>query len=193
MSARTLEERIRERLSARRARTGRAASDEWPTEEEWYRYLTAREDDPRLETLSVRIASDPELRTFAEELRRLAESAEAGEAGGAAPPDWVERAVHAGREKTGRCPACGRPKAAPAPPAARRWIDAAWLAASAAAFTASFAVPRYFQQCLALAVLCGIKWIVNRRQTRTQILIARSLEPDSGRDAGHLHHRSSRL
>lgn len=51
-----------------------------------------------------------------------------------------------------------------------------WLVLSIACFGASFFIPRFFMQFLAAGVLFGVKWIVEHRARKTQIMIYRALE-----------------
>ncbi len=46
-----------------------------------------------------------------------------------------------------------------------------WPILSLSSFTASFFVPRYFIQFLALAIILGLKWIFDRETTRTLIMV----------------------
>lgn len=57
-----------------------------------------------------------------------------------------------------------------------------WLLATIAAFGLSFVFPRYFLQCLAAAILLGIKWIMESENMRTLILVL-----DSWRRHQHDH------
>ena len=46
-----------------------------------------------------------------------------------------------------------------------------WFTLSLSSFIASFFVPRYFLQFLALAVILGLKWVFNKETTRTLIMV----------------------
>ena len=52
-----------------------------------------------------------------------------------------------------------------------------WLLTGTAFFLTSFIFSGYFFQFLAVSVLCGLKWIVDSRNTRTVIMIKDSKEP----------------
>ncbi len=90
------------------------------------------------------------------------------------------------------CPHCGKPITAfKKPLASQRVWNALWLSAAIAAFAMSFVFPRYFFQYVALTVLFGVKWIVDQRATKTQILIYKALQDDS--ESFHRQHTPSRL
>ena len=77
------------------------------------------------------------------------------------------------------CPHCGKPLTAfKKPLASQRLWNAVWMSAALVSFALSFALPRYFFQFIAMAVLSGVKWIVDRRATKTQILIYKALQED---------------
>ncbi|MBU4488138.1 MAG: hypothetical protein KKI13_03625 [Candidatus Omnitrophica bacterium] len=46
-----------------------------------------------------------------------------------------------------------------------------WFILSLTSFIASFFVPRYFLQFLALAIILGLKWVFNKETTRTLIMV----------------------
>lgn len=112
------------------------------------------------------------------------------------PPELVQKAkdlVPGGRPGAMQCPHCGKPIAAPKKPSTGDW-NLVWLAASAGAFGLSFALPDYFYQCLAAALLCGFKWIIERRARKTQILIYKALSGEAGEGSAHrLHRHTTRL
>jgi len=48
----------------------------------------------------------------------------------------------------------------------------------AASFALSFVLRRYFMQCLAVSVLCGVKAVVEMRALKTQVLIYKALSEE---------------
>lgn len=46
-----------------------------------------------------------------------------------------------------------------------------WLIISLCGFGASFAVPKYFQQFLIIAVIFGVKWVFDTGSTRTLVMV----------------------
>lgn len=92
-----------------------------------------------------------------------------------------------------RCPHCGKPIAPPKKPLSSDW-NLLWLAAAAAAFAASFALPDYFFQALAVALVCAFKWLIDYRARKTQILIYKAMSGEEKDAPGHrLHRHTSRL
>ena len=92
------------------------------------------------------------------------------------------------------CPHCGKPVTPfkRSPKAQKAW-NALWLIASAGSFALSFAFPRYFFQLLVATLLCGVKWIVENRVMKTQILIYKALSEGEGPEQSRLHRHASRL
>lgn len=107
------------------------------------------------------------------------------------PAEFVARAKSLMPGRTAACPHCGKPITPfKKPPARQRWLNALWLAGMTVSFALSFVFPARFYQCLAAALLFGIKWIVDQKATRTQILIYKALEDG---EKSHLHRGDSRL
>ena len=78
------------------------------------------------------------------------------------------------------CPHCGKGITSfKKPLLTQRILSIVWFLGMAGSFAASFAMPRYFFQFVAAAVLFGVKWIVDQRSTKTQILIYKALQEDS--------------
>ena len=75
------------------------------------------------------------------------------------------------------CPHCGKAITPfKKPLSTQRIWNAVWLAGFALCFLLSFVFSRFFLQFLAAAVLLGVKWIVDQKVTRTQILIYKALK-----------------
>ena len=90
------------------------------------------------------------------------------------------------------CPHCGGAITPfKKPLAMQRFWNLIWISAAAVSFALSFIFPRYFFQLVALTVLSGVKWIVDQRATRTQILIYKALLEDS--ESFHRHQTATRL
>ena len=91
------------------------------------------------------------------------------------------------------CPHCGKPITPfKKPIQSQRFWNALWLLLAAASFALSFSIPRYFVQCVALAVLFGVKWIVDQKAAKTQVLIYKALQDkDSQEPSPRDLHRSS--
>ena len=96
-------------------------------------------------------------------------------------------------QKSVVCPHCGKPITPFKRPLNRqKWVNLFWSLLTVSAFMLSFILRRYFMQCLAISVLAGIRWIVEMRAMKTQILIYKALSEDSPNERG-LHQHSSRL
>ncbi|MBI3253082.1 MAG: hypothetical protein HYZ52_07255 [Candidatus Omnitrophica bacterium] len=104
----------------------------------------------------------------------------------------VENLDEAGKEKIPRELVEAAKRLGGRKPAARRRLsNFLWAGFSVVMFAFSFLFRRYFLQCLALAVVSGIKWIVDQRVTKTQIMIYKALETEE--KEGERHRLSSHL
>ena len=94
------------------------------------------------------------------------------------------------------CPHCGKAitpfKKSPQKQSRLKWV---WLALALTSFLLSFVFRGYFFQCLVLALLFGVKWIVDQKAARTQILIYKALKEGEDKAVGSkdLHRISSHL
>lgn len=114
------------------------------------------------------------------------------------PADWMRRAkaLSTGAPDGLECPHCHRQISAAQSAVLRRrkWLTYAWLGGCLLSFAASFWVPRYFVQWTVLAALLGLKWILDARTVRSQVLIYRALQEggtptgESGRLQKHRAH-----
>jgi len=94
------------------------------------------------------------------------------------------------------CPHCGKPITPfKKPLRSQRLWNALWLALAAGSFALSFAFPGYFVQCVAAGFLFGVKWIVDQKAAKTQILIYKALQEEGSKEASSrdLHRSSSPL
>ena len=78
------------------------------------------------------------------------------------------------------CPHCGKAITPFRDPLAIQQVrNGVELTSAFVFFVLSFVFPHYFMQFLAAAALAGIKWIVDRKATRTQILVYKALREGS--------------
>ena len=99
------------------------------------------------------------------------------------PAEWVNDAKKLFPKPASiQCPYCRKPITPFKKPLQNQNLaNFLWLALSASAFLSSFVYRRYFFQCLALALFLGIKWAVDQKSTKTQILIYKALkDADTG-------------
>lgn len=106
------------------------------------------------------------------------------------PPDWIASAKALGaRQKSASCPHCGKPITAfKKPLTAQKWTNFLWLSLASASFGLSFVFRGYFMQFLLVAMLAGIKAIVELRATKTQILIYKALSEEQDPTKHRLQH-----
>ena len=98
------------------------------------------------------------------------------------------------RAETVNCPYCQKPITPFKKPLSRqKLLNFLWLAAGIGFFLFSFVIRQYFIQWVALGVLCFLKWIVDQKATKTQILIYKALSESGEEKTRHLHRTDSHL
>ena len=168
-----------------------------PTSEDYYLFLEGRLDGNRLDKMLGYLKTHPEAQRMVVEARKLI----ADEVGETFPvvPEALIKKVSALMPNAGwvACPHCGK---AITPFKKKlqfqKALNLLWLGLAALSLALSFFVRHYFLQFLALAVVFAVKWIVEQKSTKTQILIYRALEQESAnsrRDSEHLHRFPSHL
>ena len=74
------------------------------------------------------------------------------------------------------CPHCGKGITPFKKPIVKQFFwNVIWLSGAVATFAFSFVFRRFFLQFLVAALLFGVKWIVDQKAARTQILIYKAL------------------
>lgn len=184
-----IEKEIQRYFASRPAPLGRRASAGWPDEGDFYRYLTDRMEGEELGRMVAHLRTDDEDRRFVAGVRELfGRMAEAD--GEGVPADLVARAagLSKGASSAVSCPHCRRAITPfKSPPVKQKLFNALWLAAGCVFLAVSFYVPKYFIQWTALGALCLMKWIVDSKQTRTQILVYKALAEAPEAKTRHLH------
>lgn len=148
--------------------------------EDLARYVDGRMGEEEERALLERLNAD---RSLQELILSLRESGGSGASEADVPLEWTRRAqaLATGLTHGLECPHCHRQISAAhgAVLNRRRWAAYAWLGACALSFAASFCVPRYFVQWTVLAALLGLKWMLDARTVRSQVLIYRALQERS--------------
>ena len=166
-----------------------------PSTEDFYRFVTDALEGKALDDFLDYLKAAPEAQKMVARARVLMDDEEDAEKE-KAPADWVRDAKALFfKSPVARCPHCGKQITPFKRPVKRQNIyNFLWLLSSAISFLASFFYRRYFYQCLALALFFGIKWILDRRVTKTQILIYKALTGEqSSTHSRDLHKSSSHL
>lgn len=165
----TLDDDLKRHFAKRRPRAGRDADAVSP--EDVLRFVSGEMPAEELERFLERLSQDPDAR---DAVRIAREAAVVDPA--RIPSKLLERA-----------------KALRPGVSARRRFVWAWLAAAAISFAGSFAFPRWFLQFLALALFFGIKWIVEERAARSQVLLFKALSEEGQASDKRLQNRNPRL
>lgn len=86
-----------------------------------------------------------------------------------------------GSQRSAACPHCGKAITPFKKPVfAQALWNGLWLAGMLVSFLLSFVFGRFFLQFLAATLLFGVKWIVDQKAMRTQILIYKALQEEQG-------------
>ena len=166
-----------------------------PDAEDFYEFITEKLEGKALDDFMDYLSKDEYAQTIVRKARALA--ANEHESDGEKVPDhWFKDAKNLLPKGPGiHCPHCGKGITPFKSPAGRQQIiNFLWLGAAAASFIASFFYKHYFYQFLALSLFFGIKWAIDQKAARAQILIYKALkEEGSSDDSRDLHKHSSRL
>ena len=166
----------------------------YPTSEDLYRFVMDELQGEALEKMAAHLRDHADDQAVVVKARELLKN-ERGAQGEPVPAEWIERAKSLMAPAL-KCPHCGKAITPfKSPERTQKFRNAVLFLAAAAAFILSFAYRRYFFQFVALAVLLGVKWIVDQKSMKTQILIYRALREDEGKTHPHkdLHRISSHL
>ncbi|MCG3176139.1 MAG: hypothetical protein MOGMAGMI_01080 [Candidatus Omnitrophica bacterium] len=187
----------------KRLSSGRETRAEAVSNEVLARFIEGKLTEEEERWVLSALASDRSLQDLILELRGGAGLPGFDEGAPEVPREWSLKAVGLGAGASGArglvCPHCHKAIEAPAAGALgkRRAAAWAWLGACVVCFVVSLAVPRYFVQWVALAVLCGIKWAIDARTVRSQVLIFKALREESGGpgsfESGRLQKHSAHL
>ena len=192
----SIDDKLKEYLEKERQRLGRGQRDLCPPTEDFYQFIMDELKGERLEKMLGHLRNCAEDQELVIKTRRLL-GEEAAAQGQKVPPGLIQATKDLFR-KTARlsCPHCGK---AITPfkksPQKQSWLNWAWLSLAVASFLLSFVFRRYFFQCLVLALLFGVKWIVDQKAARTRILIYKALKEGEGKavSSKDLHRISSHL
>ncbi|MBI4352560.1 MAG: hypothetical protein HY593_01410 [Candidatus Omnitrophica bacterium] len=155
-------------------REGLAAG--YPADEDFYRFITGRMEGVELERMVEHLRTHREDQELVLNIRELLEKDLPQ--GTEAPREAVQKAkaLFPEGQRLG-CPHCGKAITPFKKPLSRqRGFNVLWLGLGIVSFTLSFVFPRYFLQFLVLTCLFGVKWIVDQRVTKTQIMVYKALQ-----------------
>lgn len=150
-----------------------------PSTEEFCRFLLDRLEGKDLDDFLDYLKAHPEAQKMITRARNMLNTVDQAERQ-KVPSGWKRQAKDLVlKQPNVRCPHCGKSITPFKKPIGRQNIyNILWLLAATVSFLASFYYRRYFYQCLALALFFGVKWIFDRKATRTQILIYKALKDD---------------
>lgn len=184
--------KIKAFLEKERARLGGARRPgAYPDTGDIVRFLNDELKGAELETMLDHLKESPEDRRLVEEARLLLDPQNRAE-GVEMPQAVVEMAKKLVKPaKTAECPHCGKPITPfRGPLGTQHFRNVALAIGAVLSFALSFAYPRYYMQFLLVTLLFGVKFIVDRKALKTQILIYKALENEH---KSHLHNTPSRL
>lgn len=188
--------KLKEYLEKERQRFGMGQRDLCPATEDFYQFIMDELKGERLEKMLRHLRSCAQDQELVIKARQLLGD-EAAAQGQKVPSGLIQTTKDLFRKATQlSCPHCGK---AITPfkksPQKQFWLNGVWLCLAVTSFLLSFVFRRYFFQCLAVAVLFGVKWIVDQKAVKTQILIYKALTEGEGKavDSKDLHRISSHL
>ena len=169
---------------------------EYPSTEDFYLFITDQLGGEALDKMVSHLKNHPADQTLVLKARNLLSNEKAAEEG-KVPYTAIQRAKSLMGGKAGlTCPHCGKPITPFNKPARNQFLwNVVWLFSGVIAFALSFVFRQYFLQFLVLTLLFGVKWMVDQKAAKTQILIYKALKEEE-RGANHsrdLHRTSSRL
>ncbi len=173
---------------------GKRGVDLYPTEHDFYLFLTDRLAGDALEKMLSHLKTSPEDQALVVTARKLFLAMD--EASQEVVPDALLKKVRPkGAENlSAHCPHCQKSITPFKRPASeQKKLNLLWLAGGLALFSLSFLIPRYFIQWVALGALCVLKWIVDQKSTKTQIMIYKALKDENEEKTRHLHRVDSNL
>jgi hypothetical protein len=181
-----LERLIGEHLAGRAGSLSPTRDLHRPEAGQIYRYLNEELSGVELTAFLEALKKDVQLQETVLKARELLLNEHEAESQ-AVPAPWL-KSVLAMKRPPARgavCPHCGKTITPfKTPPRSRRWKNLFWVSGMILAFCLSFFLRRYFMQCLAVSVLCGVKAVVEMRALKTQVLIYKAL---SDGDPGQQH------
>ncbi len=150
-----------------------------PAIEDFYEFVMGKLEGKALDDFLDYLKGNPEAQKMAAQARTLVLNERESEKE-TVPAGWTQQAKELVLKNSAvRCPYCMKPITPfKKPLKTQNLYNFLWLALSIIAFLISFATRRYFLQCLAVALFFGIKWAVDQKATKTQILIYKALKDD---------------
>ncbi len=191
-----IEKEIREFLARKRASEGlgKRPKPGYPSEQDFYLYLTDKLDGRGLDEMLDHLTKNPDDQAFTASLRTA--FGRIPEAEGQNVPEELLQSVRRRlpRRDSVPCPHCRKPLTPFKKPLGRqKLLNAFWIGAGLAFFILSFAERGHFIQWSVLGALCLLKWIVDSKATKTQVLIYKALSETDGEKTRHLHRTESHL
>ena len=177
----TLEKEIKNFINQERRASGLGMRDSalYPTETDFYLFLTDQLEGRDLEKMLNHLKTYPEDQLVVLTARRLfLQMSEAEKE--AVPPGLLNR-IRSGipSKQSVDCPHCHRAITPFKKPLSRqKLLNLLWLAAGITLFSLSFFNRRFFIQWVVMGALCIAKWIVDQKTTKTQIMIYKALSED---------------
>ncbi len=150
-----------------------------PSEEDFYLFITGKLEGRALADFLDYLKTEESAQIIVTKARTLVANEHEVEEE-KVPAHWTSAAKDLlSKGSVLHCPYCGKQITPFKKPIHRQQTNnVLWFAAAVASFAASFYYKHYFYQFLALSLFFGIKWIVDRKSSKTQILIYKALKDE---------------
>ena len=176
--------------------TGRRENVNYPSSLDLYHYLNEELEGAELERMLGFLKNNEEGQELVIRAREIMQDQDEWEKE-TVSPDMVKKAkalMSSNTKNSVPCPHCGKPITPfKKPPSSQKWTNFAWLVLAIGSLALSFVFHHYFIQFLVVTALAGMKYIVEMRASKTQILIYKALTGEHGPEQHRLHQHSSRL
>ena len=161
--------------------------DAFPTEKDFYLYLTDQLGETDEKRMLEHLKNNTEDRALVLKARELFFKASEAQSQ-VVPASSLEKvkALIPGRIQA-LCPHCHQAITPFKKPLSKqKAFNLLFLVLAGVFFGGSFLFPRFFIQWVALGTLCAIKWIVDQKSTKTQIMIYKALTEELDRGSNRI-------
>ncbi len=173
---------------------GRRSIEAYPTAQDLYLFLTDQMAPEELARMIDHLKGHEDDQVFVASVRGLISRMSEAESQEVPLEVLAKAKLLVPGKGTASCPYCHKTITPFKKPLARqKLINALWLLGGAALFSLSFFDRMHFVQWTVFGALCILKWIMDQRITKTQIMVYKALSEETPEKTRHLHRQDSHL